>query len=66
MNLCKLNSKNKNNNSHSRFYILFIHKQRKKDQEIDIHISICRYPETRVPLLGMKVVIQTVRTNLIF
>jgi hypothetical protein len=30
MNLYKLNAKNKNMNLHSRFYILFIHNQRKR------------------------------------
>jgi hypothetical protein len=33
MNLYKLNAKNKNINLHSRFYILFIHNQRKKTKK---------------------------------
>jgi hypothetical protein len=34
MNLYKLNTKNKNTNLHSRFYILFIHNQRKKTKKL--------------------------------
>jgi hypothetical protein len=32
--LYKPNAKNENTNLHSRFYILFIHNQRKKDQKL--------------------------------
>jgi hypothetical protein len=43
MNLYKLNTKNKNMNLHRRFYILFIHNQRKKAKN-NIQVSTRFHP----------------------
>jgi hypothetical protein len=49
MNLYKLHAKNKNTNLHSRFYIIFIRKQ-KMTKKIDIRIiSIHFHPYIYIP-----------------